>query len=102
MAVVEALLKLTVCTKSAPSTALAAVMLRATEPAYRGRVMGMRMLAIWGLPLGLLLSGPLIDRWGYAATAGMYSALGLLLTGAMAVYWRSHIWDRKAPANAPL
>jgi hypothetical protein len=83
-------------------TPLAAVMLRATTPAYHGRVMGMRMLAIWGLPLGLLLSGPLIDRLGYAATAGMYSALGLLLTGAMAVYWRAHIWDRKAPANAPL
>jgi hypothetical protein len=62
----------------------------------------MRMLAIWGLPLGLLMSGPLIDRWGYAATAGAYSALGLLLTGAMVVYWRAHIWDAKAPANAPL
>jgi sugar phosphate permease len=88
--------------QSLSMTPLAAVMLRATEPAYRGRVMGMRMLAIWGLPLGLLLSGPLIDRWGYAATAGMYSALGLLLTGAMAVYWRAYIWDAKAPANAPL
>ena len=88
--------------QSLSMTPLAAVMLRVTEPAYRGRVMGMRMLAIWGLPLGLLLSGPLIDRWGYAATAGTYSALGLLLTGAMAVYWRGHIWDAKAPANAPL
>jgi hypothetical protein len=28
--------------------------------------------------------------------------LGLLLTGAMAVYWRQHIWDKNAPANAPL
>ena len=97
-----ALLCLAGLAQSLSMTPLAAVMLRATEPAYRGRVMGMRMLAIWGLPLGLLLSGPLIDRWGYAATAGMYSALGLLLSGAMAVYWRSHIWDRKAPANAPL
>ena len=97
-----ALLCLAGLAQSLSMTPLAAVMLRATEPAYRGRVMGMRMLAIWGLPLGLLLSGPLIDRWGYAATAGMYSALGLLLTGAMAVSWRSHIWDRKAPANAPL
>jgi MFS family permease len=97
-----ALLCLAGLAQSLSMTPLAAVMLRATEPAYRGRVMGMRMLAIWGLPLGLLLSGPLIDRWGYVATASMYSALGLLLTGAMAVYWRAHIWDRKAPANAPL
>lgn len=97
-----ALLGLAGLAQSLCMTPLAAVMLRATEPAYRGRVMGMRMLAIWGLPLGLLLSGPLIDRWGYALTAGMYSALGLLLTGAMALYWRAHIWDTKAPANAPL
>jgi len=97
-----ALLCLAGLAQSLSMTPLAAVMLRATEPAYRGRVMGMRMLAIWGLPLGLLLSGPLIDRWGYAATAGMYSTLGLLLTGAMAVYWRAHIWDAKAPANATL
>ena len=97
-----ALLCLAGLAQSLSMTPLAAVMLRATEPAYRGRVMGMRMLAIWGLPLGLLLSGPLIDRWGYVATASMYSALGLLLIGAMSVYWRAHIWDRNAPANAPL
>jgi predicted MFS family arabinose efflux permease len=97
-----ALLWLAGLAQSLCMTPLAAVMLRATGPAYRGRVMGMRMLAIWGLPLGLMLSGPLIDRWGYAATAGLYSALGLLLTGAMAWHWRAHIWDAKAPANAPL
>ena len=97
-----ALLCLAGLAQSLCMTPLAAVMLRATEPTYRGRVMGMRMLAIWGLPLGLLLSGPLIERWGYAATAGVYSALGLLLTGAMAGYWRAHVWDAKAPANAAL
>lgn len=97
-----ALLWLTGLAQSLSMTPLAAVMLRVTEPAYRGRVMGMRMLAIWGLPLGLLLSGPLIERWGYAATAGLYSALGLLLTGAMAWHWRAHIWHAQAPANAPL
>ncbi len=97
-----ALLCLAGLAQSLCMTPLAAVMLRATEPAYRGRVMGMRMLAIWGLPLGLLLTGPLIDRWGYAITAGVYSALGLLLTGAMVAHWRAHIWDTKAPANAPV
>ena len=97
-----ALLGLAGLAQSLCMTPLAAVMLRVTEPAYRGRVMGMRMLAIWGLPLGLLVSGPLIERIGYAATASLYSALGLLLTGAMAVYWRAHIWAARAPANAPL
>jgi predicted MFS family arabinose efflux permease len=97
-----ALLCLAGLAQSLCMTPLAAVMLRVTEPAYRGRVMGMRMLAVWGLPLGLMLSGPLIDRWGYAATAGVYSALGLLLTGAMTWHWRAHIWDAKASANEPL
>ena len=53
-------------------TPLAAVMLRATTPDYHGRVMGMRMLAIWGLPIGLLVSGPFVESIGYVATAAIY------------------------------
>jgi len=83
-------------------TPLAAVMLRATEPAFHGRVMGMRMLAIWGLPIGLLISGPLVESIGYVATAGLYSALGLILTLALTVYWRHALWDRYSVANNPL
>jgi MFS family permease len=80
-------------------TPLAAVMLRATEPAFRGRVMGMRMLAIWGLPLGLFLSGPLIEAMGYAATAVLYSLLGLALCLVMTLYWRRVLWASHSPAN---
>jgi predicted MFS family arabinose efflux permease len=80
-------------------TPLAAVMLRATEPAFHGRVMGMRMLAIWGLPIGLLASGPLVESMGYIFTAGLYSALGLILTLALTVYWRSALWSRNSVAN---
>jgi MFS family permease len=80
-------------------TLLAAVMLRETEPAFRGRVMGMRMLAIWGLPLGLFLSGPLIESMGYAATAVLYSLLGLALGVFMALYWRRVLWDSHSTAN---
>ena len=83
-------------------TPLAAVMLRATEPAFHGRVMGMRMLAIWGLPIGLLISGPLVESIGYFATAGLYSALGLILTLALTVYWRRALWDRHSVANNAL
>ena len=80
-------------------TLLAAVMLRETEPAFRGRVMGMRMLAIWGLPLGLFLSGPLIEFMGYEATAVLYSLLGLTLSLVMALYWRKALWNSQSPAN---
>ncbi len=83
-------------------TPLAAVMLRATEPAFHGRVMGMRMLAIWGLPIGLLCSGPLVESIGYVSTAWIYSALGLTLTLGMALYWRQALWDKHSVANTAL
>ena len=83
-------------------TPLAAVMLRATDPAFHGRVMGMRMLAIWGLPIGLLASGPLVESIGYVATVWVYSAFGLILTLAIALYWRHALWDKQSVANNAL
>src|SRR5512134_1063947 len=73
-------------------TPLAAVMLRSSEEAMRGRVMGVRMLAIWGLPLGLLAAGPLIALIGYPATTLLYSCLGLVATLAIGYRWRQAIW----------
>lgn len=78
---------------------LAAVMLRVTEPQYRGRVMGIRILAIWGLPVGLLIAGPLIDVVGFAWTTAIYSGLGLGATIAIAMKWRDALWNKSAPAN---
>jgi len=68
--------------------------------AYRGRVMGMRMLAIYGLPLGLLSAGALIDRIGFAATATIYCTLGIALTLLIALRWRAALWPLHAAANA--
>ena len=81
-------------------TPLAAVMLRSSEETMRGRVMGVRMLAIWGLPLGLLASGPLIAGIGYSATTLLYAGLGLAATLAIAYRWREALWHRSAAANA--
>ena len=82
-------------------TPLAAVMLRASGQEFRGRVMGMRVLAIWGLPTGLLLSGPLIDHMGFVTTSTLYACAGLALTGAMTIYWRHALWSRHAASNVP-
>ena len=68
--------------------------------AYRGRVMGMRMLAIYGLPVGLLAAGALIDRIGFAATTTLYCAIGISLTLCIALRWRAALWPLHAPANA--
>ena len=80
-------------------TPLAAVMLRASSEDMRGRVMGIRMLAIWGLPLGLLAAGPLIERLGYSATTLLYAGLGLAATFAIGMRWRRALWHHSAAAN---
>jgi predicted MFS family arabinose efflux permease len=68
--------------------------------AYRGRVMGMRMLAIYGLPLGLMAAGALIERIGFVATATGYCVVGIVLTLLIALRWREALWPLHAPANA--
>jgi hypothetical protein len=83
-------------------TPLAAVMLRASSEEMRGRVMGIRMLAIWGLPLGLLTAGPFISGIGYAATTLIYGGIGLAATLVIGYRSRSALWHRSAAANAHL
>jgi hypothetical protein len=81
-------------------TPLAAVMLRASSEEMRGRVMGIRMLAIWGLPLGLLAAGPIIAGLGFSATTLLYAGLGLAATIAIGYRWRRALWRRSAAANS--
>jgi hypothetical protein len=49
-----------------------------------------------------LASGPLVESIGYVATAWVYSALGLVLTMAITVYWRHALWDKRSVANNAL
>jgi hypothetical protein len=76
------------------------MLLHSAGARFRGRVMGVRMLAIYGLPLGLLIAGGLIDWFGFAATASGYCVAGLLLTIAIALRWRNALWPSNARANA--
>jgi predicted MFS family arabinose efflux permease len=87
------------CAQSLGMVSMATLILRTTEARYRGRVMGLRMMAIYGVPLGLLLSGPLITRYGYPVTASVYCAIGLGFIALIALRWREHLWRRDAPAN---
>lgn len=79
---------------------LATLLVRTADPRFRGRVMGIRMFAIYALPMGLLLSGPLIARIGYPLTVALYSAVGVTVTLFIGLRWREHLWDVRAPANA--
>ncbi len=78
---------------------MATLLLRNTEPQLRGRVMGIRMLAINGNMPGLLISGPLIAGLGYAWTAGIYCAIGIVFTVLIGIHWRQYLWRRDAAAN---
>ncbi len=75
------------------------LLLRTSDPKYRGRMMGIRMLAVYGNMPGLLLAGPLIASFGYPLTATLYCVLGLLITLFVAVRWSHHLWRLDAPAN---
>jgi predicted MFS family arabinose efflux permease len=78
--------------QSLTMVSLAVILMRTSSPRFRGRVMGVRMLAIYSLPLGLLAAGLLIERIGYNATASIYAAVGLVFTVIIAVRWRDDLW----------
>jgi Na+/melibiose symporter-like transporter len=71
---------------------MAGVLLRAVSERFRARVQGIRMLCVYALPIGLLISGPLIDRFGYPATATLYVVLGIGFTVLITWRWRRHLW----------
>ncbi len=79
---------------------LSIILLRTAEQRFRGRIMGVRMLAIYPLPLGLLLAGAMIPKVGYVATALTLVFTGLVLTLLLAVTWRDDLIRRDAIGNA--
>jgi predicted MFS family arabinose efflux permease len=79
---------------------IAVILMRTASENFRGRVMGVRMMVIYGLPIGLLAAGSLIDEIGFAATGTLYAAAGLALMLAVVLHWRADLWHVHAPANA--
>jgi predicted MFS family arabinose efflux permease len=79
---------------------IAVILMRTAAENFRGRVMGVRMMVIYGLPLGLMAAGSLIEEIGFAATGTLYAMGGLALMLAVALHWRTDLWSVHAPANA--
>ena len=71
---------------------MAVSLLSASDDRFRGRVMGVRTLAVYGLPIGLMASGALGERIGFPATVTLYSAVGLLFTALIGSKWRASMW----------
>ncbi|MBM3608208.1 MAG: MFS transporter, partial [Alphaproteobacteria bacterium] len=57
---------------------IATVLLRNSDEKFRGRIMGVRMLAIYGNMPGILLAGYLIPKFGYGTVAAGYCLFGIL------------------------
>lgn len=87
------------CAQSMSMVPLSAMLLRTTREGFRGHVMGTRTLMIYGVPVGLMIAGPLIASYGYRLTATLYCITGLICTALIGWYWREHIWRADAPGN---
>ena len=79
---------------------MAVLLLRVANPAFRGRVRGVRMLVVYGMAVGLLAAGPLVEHTGFAVTGTIFSVVGIVFTIVVGVCWRRHLWDVGAEANA--
>jgi hypothetical protein len=71
---------------------MAVSLLSASDDRFRGRVMGVRTLAVYGLPIGLMAAGGLVERIGFPATVTLYSAVGLSFTALIGSKWRASMW----------
>jgi predicted MFS family arabinose efflux permease len=71
------------------------ILLRVSGQKMRGRVTGVRMLAIYTLPIGLLSAGALVEVIGFRATVSLYAVVGLIFTVLIAVRWRNSLWRLK-------
>jgi predicted MFS family arabinose efflux permease len=78
---------------------LAVILMRTAAPQFRGRVMGVRMLAIYGHPVGLLIAGALIERVGFTATATTFGLVGLVTTAAVILRWRADVLHPPQPTQ---
>ncbi|MCW5603803.1 MAG: MFS transporter [Burkholderiales bacterium] len=94
-----ALLLLSGFAQSLSMVTMAALLLRSSEERFRSRVMGIRMLAIYTLPVGLMVSGPLIGHFGFRVTGSAYCVIGLALTVWIGWRWREHVWQGSAASN---
>ena len=75
------------------------LLMRTSDPAFRGRVMGVRMLAIYTLPVSLMAVGWLIDYIGFQQIMTFYMVMGIVFTLIIAQRWRGSIFRKDAAAN---
>lgn len=76
---------------SGAMSTMAVSLLHEASAEFRGRVMGVRMLAVYGLPIGLLVAGALIEEFGASTTLTWYGVVGILVSVWVALRWQQLI-----------
>ena len=77
--------------QSLTMVSMSTLLLSIPGPEIRGRVMGLRSLAVYGLPLGLLASGALADLMGASVTFAISGGMGIIL-GVAILLWTRQLW----------
>lgn len=62
------------------------IILRTTLPEFRGRILGLRSMAIYAYTFGSLNSGAIAGAWGAPLAASINGAIGIVLAGALAFF----------------
>ena len=70
---------------------MSVILISRLDPYIRGRVIGIRVLAIYGVPLGLLGTGYLINAINFQNTINLYIVIGIVLTISIWFNWRKHL-----------
>ena len=65
------------------------VLLGTTAREFRGRIMGVRMMAVYGLPIGLVLGGFLSERYGVQNAVAVFALAGIAGTVVALLAWPS-------------
>lgn len=86
--------------QSVAMISMTATLLTASGPGFRARIMGVRSLCVYGLPIGLITSGALIERIGYPLTITAMAATGIVVTTLIAIRWRAAMWGRARAVTA--
>ncbi len=71
---------------SSTQVSMLTVILRTTLPEFRGRVLGLRSMAIYAYSFGSLSSGAIAGGWGAPLAASINGAIGIVLVGALAFF----------------
>lgn len=87
------------CVQSFALVPMSVLIIRTCDERYRGGVLGLRMLAVYGLPIGLVAASPIIDNFGLRTMVAVYAVFGLAVIGLIFWRWRAALWAAESPAN---